>query len=62
MCRAGALDNLARVLRLDSIERIQFFQLAPRQPVIVLVQPPVRTAIIDRGLGRVPAQPDERSS
>ncbi len=39
---AGALDNLARVLRLDSIERIQFFQLALRQPVIVLVQPPVR--------------------
>jgi hypothetical protein len=31
---AGALDNLARVLRLDSIERIQLFQLALRQPII----------------------------
>ena len=31
---AGALDNLARVLRLDPIERIQLFQLALRQPVI----------------------------
>jgi transcriptional regulator with XRE-family HTH domain len=31
---AGALDNLARVLRLDSIERIQLSQLALRQPVI----------------------------
>jgi hypothetical protein len=31
---AGALDNLARVLRLDSLERMQLFQLALRQPVI----------------------------
>ena len=31
---AGALDNLACVLRLDPIERIQLFQLALRQPVI----------------------------
>ena len=31
---AGALDNLARVLRLDPLERIQLFQLALRQPVV----------------------------
>jgi transcriptional regulator with XRE-family HTH domain len=31
---AGALDNLACVLQLDSTERIQLFQLALRQPVI----------------------------
>jgi transcriptional regulator with XRE-family HTH domain len=31
---AGALDNLVRVLRLDSFERMQLFQLALRQPVI----------------------------
>ena len=31
---AGALDNLARVLRLDSFERMQLFQLALRQPTI----------------------------
>jgi hypothetical protein len=31
---AGALDNLVRVLRLDSLERIQLFQLALRQPAI----------------------------
>jgi transcriptional regulator with XRE-family HTH domain len=31
---AGALDSLARVLRLDSVERIQLFQLALRQPMI----------------------------
>ncbi len=30
----GTLDNLARVLRLDPIERTQLFQLALRQPVI----------------------------
>jgi transcriptional regulator with XRE-family HTH domain len=30
----GTLDNLARVLRLDPIERIQLFQLALRQPVV----------------------------
>jgi transcriptional regulator with XRE-family HTH domain len=30
---AGTLDNLARVLRLDPIERIQLFDLALRQPV-----------------------------
>ena len=30
---AGALDNLARVLHLDPLERIQLFQLALRQPV-----------------------------
>jgi len=31
---AGALDNLARALRLDPLERIQLFQLALRQPVV----------------------------
>jgi transcriptional regulator with XRE-family HTH domain len=31
---AGALDNLARVLRLDPVERIQLFQLALRQPLV----------------------------
>jgi transcriptional regulator with XRE-family HTH domain len=31
---SGTLDNLARVLRLDSVERIQLFQLALRQPVV----------------------------
>ena len=31
---AGALDSLARVLRLDPLERIQLFQLALRQPVV----------------------------
>jgi len=31
---AEMLDNLARVLRLDSIERIQLFQLALREPVL----------------------------
>jgi hypothetical protein len=31
---AGTLDNLARVLRLDPIERIQLFHLALRQPVV----------------------------
>jgi transcriptional regulator with XRE-family HTH domain len=30
----GVLDNIARVLRLDPVERIQLFQLALRQPVI----------------------------
>ena len=31
---SGVLDNLARVLRLDSAERMQLFQLALRQPVL----------------------------
>jgi transcriptional regulator with XRE-family HTH domain len=31
---SGTLDNLARVLRLDPVERIQLFQLALRQPVV----------------------------
>jgi transcriptional regulator with XRE-family HTH domain len=31
---AAALDNLARVLRLDPIERAQLFQLALRQPTL----------------------------
>src|SRR5215831_14969880 len=31
---AEALDNLARVLRLDGIERVQLFQLALREPVL----------------------------
>src|SRR2546428_6525189 len=31
---AGALDNLARVLQLDPLERTQLFQLALRQPVV----------------------------
>ena len=30
----GTLDNLARVLRLDPIERVQLFHLALRQPVV----------------------------
>jgi transcriptional regulator with XRE-family HTH domain len=30
----STLDNLARVLRLDPVERIQLFQLALRQPVV----------------------------
>jgi transcriptional regulator with XRE-family HTH domain len=30
----GVLDNLARVLRLDPVERMQLFQLALRQPII----------------------------
>src|SRR3954453_1641081 len=30
----GTLDNLARVLQLDPIERTQLFQLALRQPVV----------------------------
>src|ERR1700732_2791144 len=29
----GVLDNIARVLRLNPLERIQLFQLALRQPV-----------------------------
>jgi hypothetical protein len=31
---AEMLDNLARVLRLDAIERVQLFQLALREPVL----------------------------
>jgi transcriptional regulator with XRE-family HTH domain len=31
---AEMLDNLARVLRLDGIERVQLFQLASREPVL----------------------------
>jgi transcriptional regulator with XRE-family HTH domain len=31
---AGVLDSLARVLRLDPIERTQLFQLAARQPIL----------------------------
>jgi transcriptional regulator with XRE-family HTH domain len=31
---SGTLDNLARVLRLDPVERIQLFQLALRPPVV----------------------------
>src|SRR5216683_7542914 len=31
---AGALDNLARVLQLDPLERTQLFQLALRQPLV----------------------------
>ena len=34
VCQAGTLDNLARVLRLDPIERKQLFQLALRQPAV----------------------------
>jgi len=30
----NVLDNLARVLRLDPIERVQLFQLALRQPAV----------------------------
>src|SRR6202521_5332094 len=37
---AGVLDNLARVLLLDPAERLQLFQLALRQPVLVSTSKP----------------------
>src|SRR6202011_2481053 len=54
----GVLDSLARVLRLDPVERIQLFQLALRQPVCGSTpEPEVVSPLIERMLNQAPAMP-----
>ena len=54
----GVVDSLARVLRLDPVERIQLFQLALRQPVCDSTpRPEVVSPLIARLLGQAPAMP-----
>jgi len=55
---AGVLDNLARVLRLDPIERTQLFQLAQRQPALDTSPPREKvTPLLQRLVDRTPAFP-----
>jgi transcriptional regulator with XRE-family HTH domain len=54
----GVLDNLARVLRLSPLERIQLFQLALREPIIRSTpQPEAVSPLLERLLHRTPATP-----
>lgn len=54
----NVVDSLARVLRLDAVERIQLFQLALRQPVFDSTpQPEAVSPLIERMLNRNGAMP-----
>ena len=55
---AGVLDNLARVLRLNPLERVQLFQLALRQSVIDSTpQPEIVSPVLARMLHQMAAAP-----